>query len=468
MNDTVTQYKSLAAALLREPDNPQHLVDQFAILSSCGDRANGKHYLYLARRAYNAAPDNINAAFNYGSALQRAGQFNSAKEIYRWCVDHAPADWLTRCLHHLGIAYRALGQNERAIECYDRAISRDPDPQYRQDRALAKMANGWLREGLEEFECRRELAERRLVANNGELVAQRRLPAGSRHWQGEDLAGKTLVIYHEEGAGDFIQFCRFIPRLREVGAGKILLTGPAPDLLEMASDQIAVDGIVPLSASFGCDHIIGSMSFPWRIGVDYKDVSGAPYMRAEPAGFPRRGRLNVGLVWRGNPAYGMDIHRSMPFSEMCSLFDLNGAAFYSLQLGPAAAEIGHLGFDGFVADLAPFARSWRSTARLIKALDVVVAVDTAVAHLAGALGVPVLMMVTDACDWRWDRNSEKTVWYDSMRVYRQHDQDDWMPCVQRVRNRLMEMLDEPKRNAGNGAGQGSGDNKSRTSGCAVA
>lgn len=452
MNGTVKHYKSLAAALLREPDNPEHLVDQFALLSSYGDRANGRHYLYLARRAYNAAPDNINAAFNYGSALQRAGQFMGAKEIYGWCIDHAPADWLTRCLHHLGIACRALGQNERAIECYDQAISRDPDPEYRKDRALAKMANGWLREGLEEFECRRELAERRLAANNGELIAQQRLPAGARPWLGEDVAGKTLVIYHEEGAGDFIQFCRFIPRLREAGVGKILLTGPAPDLLEMVSDQIAVGGIVSLSEPFECDYIVGSMSFPWRIGVDYKDVSGAPYMRAEPASFPRRGRLNVGLVWRGNPAYGMDVHRSMPFSELCPLFDLNGAAFYSLQLGPAAAEIGHLGFDGFVADLAPFARNWRSTARLIKALDVVVAVDTAVAHLAGALGVPVLMMATNACDWRWSRNSERTVWYDSMRVYRQHDQDEWAPCIQQVRNRLMEMLDESDRKRRNDAG----------------
>jgi hypothetical protein len=231
---------------------------------------------------------------------------------------------------------------------------------------------------------------------------------------------------------------------------------------------MAIDGIVPLSGPFGCDYVTGSMSFPWRLGVDYKDVLGGPYMTAKPAKFPRRGRLNVGLVWRGNPAYGMDVHRSMPFSELCPLFDLNGAAFYSLQTGPAAAEIGQLGFDGFVADLAPFARNWRSTARLVKALDVVVTVDTAVAHLSGALGVPVLMMVTNACDWRWDRNSEKTVWYDSMRLYRQNDQDDWKPCIRRVRNRLTEMLDEPERSAGNDAGQGSGDNKQGSSSCAVA
>jgi tetratricopeptide (TPR) repeat protein len=468
MSDTVARYKSFAAALLRAPDDPEMLVNQFALLSDDGDRANGRLYLYLAQRAYHAAPGNINAVFNYGSALQRAGEFGKAKDIYRWCVDHAPGEWLTRCLHHLGVAYRALGQNEKAIEYYDHAISRDPDPNYRKDRALAKMANGWLREGLEEFESRREIAERRLAANDGALIAQQRLPDGVTHWKGEDLTGKTLVVYHEEGAGDFIQFCRFIPKLRETGVAKIFLTGPARDLLVLVSEQIAIDGIVPLSGPFECDYVTGSMSFPWRLGIDYQDVGGKPYMQAEPATFPRRGRLNVGLVWRGNPAYGMDVHRSMAFSELCPLFDLNDVAFYSLQMGPASAEFGKLGFDGFVADLAPFAKTWCATARLLKRLDAVVTVDTAVAHLSGALGVPVLMMVTKASDWGWDRKNEKTVWYDSVRVYRQNDQDDWKPCVQRVRKRLTEMLGERRQDARDDARQDPGDDQPRDSGRAVA
>ena len=103
MNDTVARYKSFAGALLREPDNPEHLINQFALLINDGDRANSKHYLHLAQRAYNAAPNDINAVFSYGSALQRAGKFASAKDVYRWCVDHAPEEWLTRSLHHLGV-----------------------------------------------------------------------------------------------------------------------------------------------------------------------------------------------------------------------------------------------------------------------------------------------------------------------------------------------------------------------------
>jgi hypothetical protein len=186
------------------------------------------------------------------------------------------------------------------------------------------------------------------------------------------------------------------------------------------------------------------MSLPWRCGVDLPDVNGCSYFKAEPAKIPLRGKLNVGLVWRGNPAYGMDVHRSMAFTEFCPLFDLPGVAFYSLQAGPASLEITNIGLDGFVANLEPLASTWRDTARLIQALDVVVTVDTAVAHLAGALGKPVFILVTNACDWRWNRNSKKSIWYDSATVIRQKKQDDWRPCINMVREGLKWMLEDAR------------------------
>lgn len=454
MSETVQKYKAFAGKLLTAPDDPENLINQFALLSDGGDRTNGRHYLALAQRAYAINPEDVNTVFNYASALQRVGEFGKAKDLYKWCVDHGPDEWLTRSLHHLGVAYRAMGQNTKAIECYDQAISRDPKAEYIKDRALAMMAAGWLREGLETFEVRKKLSEEHVAKNGGVLKAQNRLPADVKYWNGEDLTGKTIVIYHEEGTGDFFQFARFIPKLRKTGVAKILLTGPVPDVLDFISDQVQIDGIVPLEGPFECDYVVGSMSISWRLGIDYKDISGKPYMVAEPATFPLRGKLNVGLVWRGNPAYGMDAHRSMAFSELCPLFDIPDVAFYSLQCGPANNEVTKLGFDGFVADLTPFAKSWRKTARLLKRLDVVVTVDTAVAHLAGALGVPCLMMITKASDWRWDRSSENTVWYDSIRVIRQQEQDDWKPCVTRVRNKLKEML--------NGRGQDASRDQSRS------
>jgi len=129
------------------------------------------------------------------------------------------------------------------------------------------------------------------------------------------------------------------------------------------------------------------------------------------------------------------------------LFDLHSVAFYSLQAGSPGLETTNLGFDGFIANLEPLATTWRNTAKLIQALDVIVSVDTAVAHLAGALGKPVFMLATNACDWRWNRNSEKSVWYDSMTVVRQKKQDDWEPCIKFVRFKLKEMMNERARQA---------------------
>jgi hypothetical protein len=441
----VEKYRAHASQLIRNPDDAIALVDQFAVISD--KKENARLYLPIAKRAYELAPNAIASVFNYGSALHRAGEFEKALEIYQRCEKVAPDDWAAKIQHHLGVAYRALGENHKAADHYQRAYDLEPNPNILKDKALAILAQGRLKDGLEAFECRREAAVWKLHESGGHLISQAKLPPDVVHWQGEDLTGKTVVVYHEEGSGDFIQFCRFIPKLRERGVAKVLLCGPVSNLLDLVADNISFDGIVPLAGPFECDFVIGSMSLPWRCGVELDQVSGAAYFKAEPANIPRRGRLNVGLVWRGNSAYGNDVHRSMAFENYCPLFDLPGVAFYSLQAGSPGLEVTGLGFDGFVANLEPLAQTWRDTARLIQALDVVVSVDTAVAHLAGALGKPVMTLVTNASDWRWDRNSQKTIWYDSMTVIRQKKQDDWTPCIKAVREHLQDMVNERRQAA---------------------
>ena len=447
MTEAVNRYLANGEALLRNPDDSVSLVNQFSLLSEEGDLSNGKYYVVLARRAYLNAPNDIMAAFNYGSALARSGNFEESLKVFEHCEKIAPEDWKERVYHHLGIANRSLGNNAKAVEWYDKAIAISGSAGIKKDRAMAILAQFKLRDGLEAFECRKELALERMKINGGKLIAQQKLPNNVVHWTGEDLTGKTIVVYHEEGSGDFIQFSRFIPRLRERNPAKILLTGPSPDLLDLVADNIKVGGIVPLEGPFNSDFVVGSMSFPWRLGLDYKDVSGKPYFKSKAADIPRRGALNVGLVWRGNPAYGMDTHRSMAFSEYCPLFDLKDIAFYSLQVGGAANEVTKLGFQGFVTDLGSHTKSWKDTAEMISALDVIVSVDTAVAHLSGALGKPTFTLITRASDWRWNRESEQTVWYDSMNVIRQKHQGDWRPCIDRIRSRLETMLAERRREA---------------------
>jgi tetratricopeptide (TPR) repeat protein len=437
----VDKYRAAANKLVRNPDDPEALVTQYA---NVAERVEfGKFYLPLAKRAYEVAPEEITALFNYASALHRTGHFDQALKLYLKGLPRVGEDWKGRFLHHVGIAYRALNQNDKACEYYRKAFEATGEIDILKDAAIATLGSGDLQTGFKMFEIRKDCAAQRYERSGGKLLAQQKLPKDVVYWNGEDLNGKEIVVYHEEGQGDFIQFCRYIPRLRELGAAKIFLCGPAGGLLDLVSDNIGVDGIVPLSGPFECDYVVGSMSIPWRVGISYASVSGKPYFKAEPANIPSRGKLNVGLVWRGNPEYGMDAHRSMAFTELCPLFDMAGVAFYSLQKG--AIDATEFGFDGFVANLDALMTDWRATARLIQALDVVVSVDTAVAHLAGALGKPVFIMTTNSSDWRWNRNSEKTAWYDSARVIRQRKQDDWLPVIATVKDKLKAMLDGRRR-----------------------
>ena len=446
LTSKIDKYKANCSTLVRNPDDTEALVDQFALISDV--KRNRRHYAPLAKRAYNIDPTDITNVFNYASALNRIGDFEKALQLYLTCEKLADEAWMPWILHHIGVSYRHLGENYKAIDYYERAYKAHPEPMFLKDRALAIMATGRLSEGLKAFEVRREIAAERVKRNSGELlVSQQKLPAGVVHWEGEDLTGKTVVVYHEEGSGDFMMFCRFIPKLRERGVAKILLCGPMPDLLDLVGDNIHIDGIVPLSGPFECDYVIGSMSLPWRCDVELDCVDGAPYFKADRAKIPLRGKLNVGLVWRGNPQYGTDEQRSFDFTTYCPLFDIPGVAFYSLQKGAPAIEVTDLGYDGFIANLEPYAKSWRETAKLIQALDVVVTVDTAVAHLAGALGKPVFILVTVASDWRWNRNSRKSIWYDSATVIRQKREDDWSPCIKAVHEALRGMVDDRRRQA---------------------
>ena len=430
------EYRAGVEALLREPDNPQALVEMFALLSDNGKQEHAEAYLTLACRAYLQAPDHPLAAFNYGSGLHRAGHFEEAARMYRRVLEMNEPGWEARTQYHLGLSLRCLGRWDEAIKCYERVLEIEPEPHIRVDHALCTMGSGRLKEGFRLFEARRELAELKAGTGAAGPSTQSRLPVGVKHWKGESLEGKTITVYQEEGIGDFFMVCRWLPRLRRLGASKVYLTGRAPDVLEFISDQMEIDGIVPLRGPIETDYVVGSATVPWRTDVEFSDVGGRPYFHAEPAKIPKRGKTNVGLVWRGNPLYSKDQIRSMPFKNYAPLFDIPGVAFYSLQVGESIKEMTDIGFDGFVADLSPFIKDWRSTASLVAALDIVVTVDTAVGHLAGAMGKPVYILVTNACDWRWPLNTERTCWYDSARIIRQPKQDQWAPCVMRVRSEL--------------------------------
>lgn len=261
------------------------------------------------------------------------------------------------------------------------------------------------------------LYENRLGAANIDLS-----PIHHRRWQGEDVAGKTVLLHAEQGLGDTIQFVRYIPRVVALGARVILAVQPGlVRLLQpcISADQIvAVGGVLP-----HFDLYAPLLSLPGLFGTTLDTIPPLlPYsISRSPLGC---GPMQVGLAWAGNPGFVADGSRSIRPDMLGSLADIPGVAFHSLQFGTAEAPPG-IRFASDLRDAADFA----DTAARIAGLDLVISVDTAVAHLAGTMSVPVWLLSRFRGCWRWLQDRNDSPWYPGLRVMRQPGPGDWASVI---------------------------------------
>lgn len=421
MSEVVDAYKKTAANLLNNPDSAADLANQFTLLTAKGKR-NPAH-LALARRCY-LVERNFISAFNYASALMRTGQ--DSLTVFKDALTLAKPEQRAIALHHIGLAHHDQGNYSAALEYYASSYAADPnEPEITDSIAIAKMAQGRLREGLYEFEVEHHKPARKPISESG-------IP----RWKGEDLKGKTLILAHEQGFGDTLQFIRFAPLLKEM-AGKLILSGP-PVLTDLLADQFEFDEVVNEEGPFKADYVTSPLAACALLGIEYKHVPNGPYMHSAPMKLSPRGALKVGVSWKGSPGYANDTLRSMTLADMCPMFDLPGAAFYSLQVNPGPQEIDNLGLSGFIGDLGSLVKTWKDTAKAIAAMDVVVTTDTANGHLAGAMGKPVKLLLGKAPCWRWGQGASK--WYAKTKEFRQVRADDWRDQVLAVRSELEGMI----------------------------
>ena len=263
-------------------------------------------------------------------------------------------------------------------------------------------------------------------------------------WEGEALNGRTLLVTAEQGFGDNIQFARFASRISTDGVVKLAVPEPLRQLLSTVPGVSSVTATAPAHLLPPFDFHCPIMSLPNRLGISLETLAGPrAYVAADPvhvafwkerlAHLPG---LRIGLVWAGNPLNARcDPVRSLPLLELASFGQVRGASFVALQQGPAAldAVVPPPGLNLFRAGGL---RNFADTAALIEALDLVITVDTAVAHLAGALGKPVwLLNRFDTC-WRWLLDREDSPWYPSMRVFRQPKPGEWASVIERVASEL--------------------------------
>jgi hypothetical protein len=349
----------------------------------------------------NDLADRARALADQGEALHREGQLDAAEACYRQAVALEPT--ATR-LHNLATVRQILGDHGEAEARFRQALALDPGhARARAQLGLTLLAQGCFAEGFPLYDAWREIAD-----GSVKPAPQTQIPP----WSGEDVAGKNLVIWGEEGFGDQIMFARFAPLLQAMGARVGWVCHPA--LLRLVREglgmpAIAAGGEVRIA---GADFIAPTSRLPVVLMPSLGAPPPAPYL-APPKPNVVAG-LRVGVVRRGNPGHHADRHRSLTADAAAELLALPGA----VDLDPE--ETG--------------ARDFWDTAGIIAGLDLVISVDTSVAHLTGALGKPCWLLLSRiGCDWRWGRDGRDTPWYPAMRLFRQATPGDWSGVIAEVK-----------------------------------
>lgn len=388
------------------------------------------------RRSIALEPGHPEAHLNLGALLARTKHFDEAETELLTAIElkpHGAEAWTD-----LGVLYACTGREAEAERCHRTAIFLDPSFDLASfNLSYLLLGQGRFEEGWQRFE------HRNWYAGIAEYLQMPR-------WNGEDLSGKSLLICFEMGLGDMIQFCRYAAVLKSAGAARITLVCHPP-LKSLLSSLDGIDSVVdydePLAPS-GHDFWTPLLSIPRLCKTRLDNIPAQiPYLFAQPERVEKWHRLvpshgfRVGLVWRGNPLFENDQDRSLCSIDLLApLWDVDGASFVGLQKGGGEQEIPANGLP-FVA-LGAKLEDFTDTAALVYCLDLVICVDTAVAHLAGALGKPCwVMLPAYKPDWRWLKSRSDTPWYPgTMTLYRQQQMGDWQPVIAQIAQDLAALI----------------------------
>ena len=381
-----------------------------------------------ARLAYShalaLAPDYHKVRFNLGNLLHDLLRLDEAEQ-HLGMVSAAGGETATAARLNLGRVLEKTGRRVAARECYEQVLREQPAHiAARWNRALLLLQNGDLAAGFRDYEWRWHLPE------------HSPRPFSKPVWQGEDLAGQTLLVHAEQGFGDTIQFCRYLPLLAG-RVGRVIFECQAP-LLRLMSRSFAGLTVTSDGPSQSFDRHVPLLSLPLLLGTrSIADIPApVPYLHGEAPIGEVETSLTVGLVWAGSPGHNLhSMLRSIPPDDLAPLFHIAGVRLVSLQVGDHAADCAALG----LTDMTPRLRDFADTADLIAGLDLVITIDTAVAHLAGALGKPAWILLRASPDWRWFVDRSDTPWYPTASLFRQDQIGHWRPLIEQVAARLREL-----------------------------
>jgi len=419
IDSAILAYRQAVVFNRSDPDIHSNLGNALA------EKGNLEEAIAAWRQAIALAPDRPEALFNFGNMMKDRGQLDEAIAAYRQAIalrpDYADAH------NNLGTVLKDKGDLIEAIACYQKVLAINPGlPEAHGNLAQTLLVRGEFERGWEEFEWRWKCKDRPSPPRN---FAQ-------PEWDGSPLEGRTLLLHTEQGFGDNLQFIRYLPLVAQRG-GEIIVECYA-ELQRFFQQLNGRCRIVARGQALpNFDVHLPLLSLPRLFATNLTNIPKTiPYLHADAEETGRwQQRLagysaftKIGLAWAGSPTHQNDRNRSILFAKLAPLIRMPGARFFSLQKGNQAARE----LIDWSAELKDFA----DTAALIANLDLVIAVDTAVVHLAGAMGKPVWTLLPFAADWRWLLEREDSPWYPSMRLFRQPALGDWDSVIKRVADEL--------------------------------
>ncbi|MFI5309590.1 MAG: tetratricopeptide repeat protein [Gemmatimonadales bacterium] len=411
------------AALALKADHLDTLNNLGIILKEARDFDEARR---VFERALTVSPESTPVRVNLAVLLMELNRHDEARAIAQKLITERP-DAL-EAWNVLGNCAFEAGNFDLAEAHHRKVLARDAgDRNANWNLAVITLLRGDLAEGFRRFESRKRLVS--------VVFTRRRFT--EPEWDGSPLAGRTIFVHAEQGLGDAIQFVRYAALLKARGAGRVIVESSeaAAGLLRTAPGVDAV--VTPGAVVPPFDVHAYLMSLPLLCGTALENIpSRVPYLSVPHRPVARLiretpARVRVGLVWAGNALHQRDLIRSIPLEMLEPVVGTPQVAFFSLQKGPAARQL-TTEHHSHVVNLDPMLNDWGDTAAAVAELDLVISVDTSVAHLAGALGKPVWILLPHVPDWRWMLGRQDSPWYPTMRLFRQRAPGDWMTVMTEV------------------------------------
>jgi tetratricopeptide (TPR) repeat protein len=407
-------------ALSIRPSHAGSRPDWAGLMLTVDDLAECEHW-YLG--ALSAEPESAELHNAYGNLLVRQQRLEESATAYRAALKLDPV-FLDAHIN-LGTALLRQAMPAEALVCYGGALRQDTKSSAAHYyAAMAFLLCGDYEAGWREWEWRTEFLG---LKSRGREFSQ---PL----WKGEPLDGKAILLHAEQGLGDTLQFARYVQLVAARGGKVILQTQRGLRGLLQGLDGVA-ELVVRGEPVPGFAYHCPLMSLPLAFGTEV-DTIPPPARYGLPNPVRRQGKLRVGLAWAGNPRNTYDPRCSLPLKTLAPLRTITGASFVSLQTGPAATQIEPLASSFKVQNACAAHRDMAETCALIEGLDLVISVDTAIAHLAGSMGKPVWVMLPHAPDWRWLLDRDDSPWYPAARLFRQPAAGDWRSVVEKIAREL--------------------------------